>query len=167
MAPTIRPAAGFSPCGRYRYWLTRTWDTGKAPLCWVLLNPSTADDRQDDPTIRRCMSFARSLGYGGIHVVNLFAFRATRPRQLRAADDPVGPANDRFIVRAARRADRVIAAWGCHGAYQGRDREVMALLAQTGAPVACLGMTRDGWPRHPLYLPGDAVPVPFTAANAS
>jgi hypothetical protein len=75
---------------------------GIGPLCWVLLNPSTADDRRDDPTIRRCLGFARSLGYGGIHVVNLFAFRATCPRQLRAADDPVGPDNDGFILRAAQ-----------------------------------------------------------------
>jgi hypothetical protein len=156
-------AAGFSSCRRYRYWLTRTWDRRKGCLCWVLLNPSTADERRDDPTIRRCLGFGRSLGYGAVHVVNLFALCATRPKQLREADEPIGAENDRFIIRAARDAGRVMAAWGCHGAYRGRDQVVVALLARIGVPLACLGMTKAGRPRHPLYVPSDAQPVPFTA----
>src|SRR5262249_29332663 len=160
METRITYAAGLSPCGRYRYWLTRVWDGGKEPFRWIMLNPSTADDCRDDPTIRRCMGFARSLGYGGIHVLNLFAFRATWPEQLQEVNDPVGPENDGFILQAAREADRVMAAWGCHGAYQGRDREVMALLARIGVPVMCLGRTKSGRPWHPLYVRGDTVPVP-------
>jgi hypothetical protein len=126
-----------------------------------MLNPSTADERRDDPTIRRCTGFARSLGYGGIHVVNLFAFRARHPRQLFKAADPVGPANDKFIARAARSAGRVVAAWGCHGAHRERDRIVTSLLVRMAASVVCLGRTLGGQPRHPLYISGASVLVPF------
>jgi hypothetical protein len=113
------------------------------------------------------MGFARAWGYGGIRVVNLFAFRATRPQQLQEAADPVGSANDGFILRAAKGADRVVAAWGCHGVYRGRDREVMALLDRIGAPAACLGTTKGGSPRHPLYLPGETILMPFTVVEAA
>lgn len=146
-------AAVISPCGAYRYTLTRTWGPGKMAV-FVMLNPSTADARQDDPTIRRCRGFARREGCGGLVVVNLFAFRATSPADMKAARDPVGPQNDATLIRVLDDADGpIIAAWGAHGSYRGRDREVAGLI---DAPWMCLGLTKAGAPRHPLYVKGDA-----------
>lgn len=115
----IRRQAVFDPAGRYRYSLRRRWDAAGARVAFVLLNPSTADGRRDDPTIRRCIGFAREWGFGGLEVVNLFACRSTHPGGLRSAQDPVGPENDRFLAAAWDRADRVIVAWGNHGALLG------------------------------------------------
>ncbi len=149
-------SAGFSRCGRYRYWVRRCWDEGRPPVCWVMLNPSTADAVRDDPTIRRCRQFAAAWGYGGILVVNLFAYRASAPALLFGADDPIGPANDRHLRRAvAGAAQLVVAAWGCHGTFRGRDRAVLELLASCTGGVVCLGRTRNGQPRHPLYVRGN------------
>ena len=120
-----RPAltgAAFSPCGRYRWHLARTWDADGSRVAFVALNPSTADATHDDPTIRRCIGFARRWGAGGVDVVNLYAFRATKPRDLFAADDPVGPDNDAWIDAVVARADRVVLAWGHHGARDGDAR---------------------------------------------
>lgn len=136
--------------GPYRYHLWRRWDAA-ASLLFVMLNPSTADAARDDPTIRRCVGFARAWGFGAVEVVNLFAWRATDPRELRRARDPVGPDNDRAILAAAARNQAIIAAWGNHGALGERDRQVAALLAPFGA--RCLGArTSGGAPRHPLYV---------------
>ena len=158
--PAVRSDALISQCGRYRYWLTRTWDADKPPVCWVMLNPSTADASADDPTIRRCMAFARAWGAGGIVVVNLFALRATDPRELRAQPfNVIGPDNDWHIL-ASTEGRRVIAAWGAHGGQSARDRRVMRLLE--GRDVVCLGVTKDGFPRHPLYVRRDMKPVPFS-----
>jgi len=126
---------------------------------FVMLNPSTADAEQDDPTIRRCAGFARAWGFGGMTVVNLFAFRATDPARLRRARDPVGRDNDHHIATAARGAGMVVLAWGVHGALDGRDRVVAALLADVRP--RCLGTTRGGYPRHPLYLPAATRSRPF------
>lgn len=156
--------ACISPCGRYRYWLTRRWSD--APLlAWVMLNPSTADASQDDPTIRRCMGFARGWGYGGIVVVNLFAFRATKPDDVWSEGAAaVGPDNDRHILEQTRDR-RVIAAWGTLGNTYRRDSHVMRLLA--GRDVHHIGLTKDGHPRHPLYVPGGAVPSRYIAVPAA
>lgn len=135
--------------GRYRYLLWRRWAEADS-LLFVMLNPSTADAERDDPTIRRCIGFARAWGFGGVEVVNLFAWRATLPRQLAAAKDPVGRHNDAAILEAVARSRAVIAAWGVHGALRGRDAQVARLLAATR--LRCLGVTRDGAPRHPLYV---------------
>lgn len=119
-----------------------------------MLNPSTADARRDDPTVRRCIGFARDWGYGGIEVVNIFALRATDPRELRSARDPIGPRNDAFILRAAA-GSPVVVAWGIHGALG--DRGVLALkLFGARSRLLALGRTRSGAPRHPLYLRRDA-----------
>ena len=142
-------AAGISECGCYRYWLTRTWNPRRATLCWVLLNPSTADADRDDPTIRRCQGFARSWGYGGIVVVNLFAYRATDCRALSAAGDPVGPGNDRVLRRRTARHG-VVVGWGNQGELRGRAAQVLELLR--GRRILCLGTTLAGQPRHPLYV---------------
>ncbi|MCB9559623.1 MAG: DUF1643 domain-containing protein [Kofleriaceae bacterium] len=145
----------------YRWRLWRRW--AEAPPCvFVMLNPSTADDRHDDPTIRRCVGFARAWGFGGVEVVNLFALRATDPADLRAAAAPVGAGNDAAIAAAVARgrAGAIVVAWGVHGALHGRDREVAARLAPYRP--RCLGVTRDGAPRHPLYVRADARAVPWS-----
>jgi hypothetical protein len=126
-----------------------------------MLNPSTADDVRDDPTIRRCIGLSRAWGFGGIDVVNLYGLRATDPADLRAARDPVGADNDGAIARAARRADAVFAAWGIH-ADEARVTAVRRLLA--GCALWCLGRTRDGHPRHPLYVPGAVRPERWPTA---
>lgn len=154
-----------SPCGLYRYWLTRTWDQSRPPACFVMLNPSTADAERDDPTVRRCVGFAKRWGWGGLAVVNLFAFRATSPKDLKRAQEPVGPDNDRHLLEFARRAGVAVAAWGAHGAHLGRAREVVALLRGAGVALHCLGTTADGSPRHPLYVRADRALTPFGEAK--
>lgn len=152
-------AAEISACGLYRYSLRRWWDLALPMLCVVMLNPSTADALLDDPTIRRCVEFAKREGFGGIIVVNAFAFRATDPKALQAAADPVGPKNDDAIVAAVRGCGAVLAAWGASYPRRLRhriDRVHRALLEIRSKPVQCLGVTADGCPRHPLYVRGDA-----------
>jgi hypothetical protein len=163
MAPrgaTVSDVGGatFSANGRYRYRLWRRWDRSRPVVVFVMLNPSTADADKDDPTIRRCIGFARAWGYGGIEVVNLFAYRATLPRSLRAVDDPVGPENGRHIRRAVARADLVVLAWGAHA----RASRLLSLPR-----ARCLGLTRAGQPRHPLYLRREARPVSVRSARRS
>ncbi len=148
-----RPAgARIDSSGRYRYSLWRIWDAAQPGVLFILLNPSTADARRDDPTLRRCVGFARQWGFGGVSIVNLFALRSAAPRDLRNAADPVGPRNDGAIVAARRAATLAVAAWGNDGAWQRRDEAVLALLRPFGE-LFCLGRTARGAPRHPLYLP--------------
>ncbi|MGH2490439.1 MAG: DUF1643 domain-containing protein [Candidatus Limnocylindria bacterium] len=123
-----------------------------------MLNPSTADDGADDPTIRRCMAFAREWGYGGLEVVNLFALRATDPRRLRRSRDPVGRENDAHIQAAAERAVAMVIAWGAHGPLRDRGSETLEILSPR-AQLLALGWTRAGEPRHPLYLRRDVQPI--------
>jgi hypothetical protein len=154
----------FDPTGRYRYALERRWAPGGRRLAFILLNPSTADGERDDPTVRRCIGFARRWGFSSLEVVNLFALRATQPAALRGAADPVGPENDGHLLAAAGRADRVVLAWGIHGKWRGREGEVLRLLRESRRGLSCLGLTREGHPRHVLYLPALARPVPFPHA---
>ena len=151
--------ATFSDDRRHRYLLTRTWDVALPTVNFVMLNPSTADAFVLDPTNRRCVGFARAWGYGSMVTTNVFAFRSTDPKGLRAVDDPVGPANDESIVEAARNADLVIAAWGVHAELHGRGDAVRELLATSGVEPRVLRLTKDGHPGHPLYLPADSIPV--------
>lgn len=139
----------FSPCRTYRYTLTRDWADGPRAL-FVMLNPSTATEVVIDPTVRRCLGFAKAWGMAGLTVVNLFALRATDPKALYDHPDPVGPDNDHHLAEQASRAGLVVAAWGTHGALDDRDRNVMALL--DGVDLHCLGRTQSGHPRHPLYV---------------
>lgn len=143
--------------GEYRYWLSRTWDERGEPMAWIMLNPSTADASVDDPTIRRCMGFAKAWGFGSLWVVNLFALRSTDPAALRTHPDPVGPRNDEFIREAAQHASLVVAAWGNHGAYLTRGYKVAALIPN----LHVLSMTGAGQPAHPLYLPKTREPIPW------
>ncbi|MEZ5714056.1 MAG: DUF1643 domain-containing protein [Paracoccaceae bacterium] len=150
-------SAVYSDCERYRYALTRVWDEGGARVAFILLNPSTATEMQNDPTIERCERRARALGFGAMRVVNIFAWRDTDPRAMRAAGDPVGADNDAAIAEAcawASRtgADRIVAGWGAHGAHLDRGAAAEAVLRAGGWPVFHLGRTRDGQPRHPLYI---------------
>jgi len=138
----------------YRYRLWRAWGDPSRRCLFIMLNPSTADEFRLDPTIRRCVGFARDWGYGAVDICNLFAMRATSPRILYEAekrgDDSVGPRNDDAIVDAVSRAERVIVAWGTHGALGGRAADVTRLLAR--AKIYRLGVNADGSPRHPLYV---------------
>lgn len=157
-------AAIISPCGRYRYRLTRTWDTKSRPAVWVMLNPSTADATTNDQTIRRCIGFGRTWGCSGIVVVNLFAYRSTDPAALLTTDDSIGPDNDAAIVQAVAEGWPVVAAWGEHPAARERAGHVVGLIAGTGMPLQCLGLTKAGHPLHPLRLRSDTDLVPYQHA---
>ena len=151
-AGETRSAAVYSDCLSYRYALTRVWGDGPR-LVFVMLNPSTATERANDPTIARCEGRARRLGYGAVRIANLFAWRATRPADLRRAADPAGPDNARALRRAALWADHVVCAWGVHGGAGAAPG--LAVLRDTGRPLFHLGLTAGGHPRHPLYVPND------------
>lgn len=150
-------AARFSDDRVYRYTLTRVWDEGKKHVAFVGLNPSTADERTDDPTIRRCIRFARDWGYGGLLMVNLFALRATDPKALLEHDDPVGPDNDTVLRTVHARSALIVAAWGANSAAGDRATNVAGELLIRGFTV--LDLTKHGHPRHPLYMPTAAVPL--------
>jgi hypothetical protein len=160
--------ARISDDGLYRYTLGRRWtqDRSVGAATFIMLNPSTADAERDDNTIVRCCNFARDLGCGGLHVVNLYAYRATKPADLWRAPDPIGPDNDDFLratFGVAREDDTpVIAAWGAN-AKPLRVEFVGVLARAAGVTLTALGVTKDGAPRHPLYLPASARPERWTA----
>lgn len=129
-------------------------------VMFIGLNPSTADETKDDPTIRRCVGFAKRWGYEGIWMTNLFAYRATDPAVMKAVTDPVGPENNQRLQHYYSRSSLVIAAWGAHGNHIGRARQVMRMLHG----MHCLGRTKDGHPRHPLYVKGNVEPRAFDLA---
>jgi len=153
--------AVYSPCEAYRYTLTRTWNGDGSRALFVMLNPSTATELQNDPTVERCERRARVLGYGAFRVCNIFAYRATDPKVMRATADPVGPDNDAAIAAGAAWADTVICAWGGHGAHLGRGPAVEMLLRDSGRPLFHLGLTKGGHPKHPLYIGYDRQPEPW------
>lgn len=143
-----------SPCKRFRYILWRRWGEGGLPLVFVMLNPSTADAESDDPTVRKCVGFARLLGFGAIEVVNLFAYRAADPAELRRAGYPRSKHEDSYIERACGPAGRpVVCAWGAHARGLTRPQEVIRIARERGARAMVLARTADGVPRHPLMLP--------------
>ncbi len=142
----------YSDCEAYRYQLTRTWDATGPKALFVMLNPSTATEYQNDPTVERCERRARGLGFGAFRVTNIFAYRATDPRVMRAQLDPIGPENDATIASSVDWADRVVCAWGAHGSHRGRGAVVTQLLRATGQPLFHLGLTLAGQPKHPLYV---------------
>ena len=163
--PEVRKSADISACGRYRYRLTRHWDPDARPLAFVLLNPSTADASVDDATIRRCMGFARRDSFGSILVVNLYAFRTTDPRHLKHCPDPDGPENLSYLDEVAEvsrlTSSPVVCGWGTWGGERGPV--VAARLLRQGAHLVCLGLTRCGHPKHPLYVRADQPFVPHPA----
>lgn len=153
--------AVFSRCGSWRYLLWRMHHPRGRLLGIGMLNPSTADEHGNDPTIARCHRLARRLGFPGLVVWNLFALRATDPAALRQTADPAGPDNDAAIDLALALGARTVLAWGNHGALGGRGAAVLARCAASEARLATLGLTLRGEPRHPLYLPGDVRPRPL------
>lgn len=152
-------SAVFDSTGHYRYWLTRTWDLGRPAVNFVMLNPSTADQFQLDPTVRRCLYFAIRWGFGTLIVTNLFAWRSTDPAALRRSSNPVGAENDQFLLRGADQSALRVAAWGMHGTLHRRDTAVMRLLRFY--ELTMLGLTKGGSPRHPLYVRADTRPEPY------
>ncbi len=201
MTKYIASGASISPCGRYRYRLWREWRLHPLPAQWdmwteedgtpcldgegkqigeplscvfVMLNPSTADGEQDDPTIRRCVGFAKSFGFDRLEVVNLFAYRATNPAELLALnhnDDPVGEGNALAFRTAIYRAGVVVCAWGANGGHLGQDETALGWIDSAleyrdrTVPVMCLGRTLFGHPKHPLYVPRAQPLIPFDGAE--
>lgn len=141
-------SADFSPCRNYRYTLWRWWDESKPYVMFIGLNPSTADEIEDDPTIRRCVNFAKSWGYGGFCMTNLFAIRATKPKTMLAHNQPIGFDNDKWIDSIAKNAGIIIAAWGAHGGHINRDKEIMARFEN----LKCFEILKSGKPKHPLFV---------------
>lgn len=155
-------SAVFSPCQVYRYQLCRVWDPATYCCNFIMLNPSTADEVRNDPTVERCERRARAWNYGGLLVTNIFAFRSTDPKLMKAAADPVGPNNDHAIIETAKESGIVICAWGQHGKHNGRSADVVRLLMRSGLghKLHVLRMSASGEPWHPLYLPYDLQPSP-------
>jgi len=153
-----RSTADFSKDRIYRYTLTRQWGETGRTVNFVMLNPSTADEFANDPTVERCQRRTAVWGFDRLIVTNLFALRSTDPRALRTVDDPVGPRNDEFLVSCAFDADLIICAWGNHGAQAGRSSFVASMLQHLGKPLHVLRLAKGGEPSHPLYLPYSAKP---------
>lgn len=150
----------FSMDDQYRYTLRIVWDARLALCQFVGLNPSTADEMKDDPTLRRVKEFARMWGYGGIIMTNIFAFRSTDPKPLYSMEKKaVGGYNDKWLVDTSTHCDRVIAAWGVHGQLIERGKQVAAMLGPK--KLYCMGLTAEGFPKHPLYLKRELVPKPY------
>ncbi|MGI6657815.1 MAG: DUF1643 domain-containing protein [Dethiobacteraceae bacterium] len=135
----------------------RCWNTNRPKATFVLLNPSTADETENDPTVSRCVRYAVNWGYGSLYVVNIFALRSTDPRQLYLAEDPIGPENDKYIYKVASESDLIVLAFGNHGAYLNRGQTVISLLS--GLTLHHLIKTKEGFPGHPLYLKKDLKPI--------
>lgn len=159
-----------SDCGRYRYWLSRTWDETRPHMVFVMLNPSVADANIDDPTIRRCMGFAARENCGGIIVVNMFAYRATKPTELVGLDDPCGPENDDWqyyhISRACSAGVPVVLAWGANEMAAKEAKRFFAYYQPAEwHEFCCLGQTQSGAPKHPLYIAADQPLVPYVAPS--
>ena len=149
----------FSENRIYRYTLWREWPllASHGRVMFIGLNPSTADEMRNDPTVSRCISFAKRWGFGGMCMANIFAFRATDPAMMLSAIDPVGPENDRYLRECFERCSTVIAAWGNHGEHLKRGDAVRQMFSG----MLCLGKTKSGHPKHPLYLNAKTIPYPL------
>lgn len=170
--PVVVRSAVTSGDGVYRYRLGRVWQrplaaAARGHVTWVMLNPSTADEQVDDPTIRRCLRFSDDFGYRSLTVVNLFALRATSPTSLAGHPDPVGPENRRFVAEETRKADLVVVAWGAGKVAQAGYERLRDVLRNVEGRVRCLGVTASGAPRHPLYVRADTPLEPWPVAVAS
>lgn len=152
------PVAVFSPDRVYRYTLWRTWLGGNGQYLMVIgLNPSTADEITNDPTVFRCMDFAQRWGFSALCMTNLFAFRATDPFVMKFHPSPIGEQNDEYLLQVSRKAGLILAAWGNHGNHLQRDRAVIQMIPN----LYCLRKTKAGYPQHPLYLPKTTKPMEF------
>ena len=151
MGLLVNKNATFSDCRKYRYALSRTWNGKKKTILFIGLNPSTADEKIDDPTIRRCINYAQNWGYGSLLMVNLFAYRATMPTELKNVKNPIGNDNDLHIIELSKKVDLSVAAWGNEGSLLNRDKEVKKLIPN----LKCLKINKSGQPAHPLYQKKD------------
>ena len=147
----VNKNAIFSDCRKYRYGLSRTWNGKKKTILFIGLNPSTANEKIDDPTIRRCINYAQNWGYGSLLMVNLFAYRATMPSELKNVKNPIGNDNDLHIIELSKKADLSVAAWGNEGSHLNRDKEIKKILPN----LMCLKINKSGQPSHPLYQKKD------------
>ena len=159
----MKNTAKLSACRQDRFALWRTWDESLPRVMFIGLNPSTADENTDDPTLVRCMNFAKAWGYGGVCTANLFAYRATQPADMKKAADPVGARNDYWLRKLARDAALVVAAWGNDGAFLERSAQVRAMLPG----LQCLKVNGSGEPAHPLYQRADVTPIPYRPEAAA
>jgi hypothetical protein len=153
--------AEYSECNLYRYRLWRRWGDG-SKVTFIMLNPSTADAMKNDPTIERCHRRAVDMGFESLDVVNIFAFRATDPKDLKKFKNPVGPINDKYLLQSAQDADMTICAWGGHGSHFQRHDEIVRLLRLEKIPLHVLSLTAQGLPGHPLYLSYSKQPFLWT-----
>ncbi len=151
MLEKLETGAELSECRTYRYALWRIWDNNKPKVMFIGLNPSTADENTDDKTITRCTNFAKSWGYGGFYMTNLFAYRSTDKSKLPLVENPIGDDNDLYIAKYAKLADKTVAAWGNDGVFLERSAIVSNLIA----PLFCLEVNQTGEPKHPLYVSSD------------
>ena len=160
---TENAGAVFSPCQQYRYQLWRRISRAKRSILWLMLNPSTADHEQLDPTVTRCYRYSQQWRYGHFLVANIFAFRATAPKDMYAAKDPVGPANNEAILQYAEQANLIMLGWGNHGCHLQRSKDVLTLLRSAGysQKLHCLKINNSGEPCHPLYLRADLKPIAY------
>ncbi len=151
----MKTDAVFSDCRKYRYVLWRTWDDSKPYVMFIGLNPSTADEVDNDRTINRCINYAKDWGYGGLCMANLFSYCTKDPHVMKAAEDPVGPENDLWLKALSENAAVVVAAWGDDGSYLERSKQVVNMFPE----LQCLKINKSGEPAHPLYQPGTATPI--------
>lgn len=153
----MKTDAIFSPCRQYRYAYYNEWDASKPKVMFIGLNPTDMDENQSNPTLRRCINFAKDWGYGGLYVTNLFARLALTPEQLKIAQEPIGQENNDWLIKLAKECDLIIAAWGNDGKHLNRSAEMKQLIPK----MMCLKINQSGEPAHPLYQPKTAEPIPF------
>lgn len=152
----------YSDCEQYRYILNRRWGPASKNLAvFIGLNPSTATEYQNDPTVARCINYAKAWGYDTMTMLNAFGLRSTDPRGLKAIDDPIGPDNDRYIIEQTKLASRIILCWGTHAAYLERGTQLQKQLCKLRRKLFCLKVTKNGFPSHPLYLRKDLQPISY------
>lgn len=166
----VATCAVLSDCKKFRYSLTRIWDDSKPRVLFIMLNPSTADAEKEDPTIRRCIGFAKDWGYGGLYVVNLFALRATNPKELLTAPFVVGVENEKWIRRMSSLAHLVVCAWGNSSIVSKLQKRLdpnWKPLSWINKPLHYLELSNDGTPKHPLYLPKNVTPKPYEVSRVS
>ena len=161
MPEYVDTGAILSTCRTYRYQLWRFWDEELPTVVFVGLNPSTADESADDPTIHRCVGFAEQWGFGGVIMVNIYAYRATSPKDMFAVKDPVGPANYEHLKLVATGNECVVCCWGAYGTQKGHGMKVAKMLREAGVDLDAFGFTKFGQPQHPLYLAKDTELVVF------
>ena len=148
---TIKKSAVFSNCRKYRYSLTRSWNSADGYVLFIGLNPSIADEKIDDPTLTRCINFAKDWGYGGLIMVNLFAYMSTYPTDLKKVKLPIGNNNNKHILKNHQKSQLTVAAWGNDGHFLKRDKEVLKIISN----LMCLNINKSGQPAHPLYQKKD------------